>query len=137
MRKPTTYLLAFVAAFGLMVQISFAQQSTRLINDWQFLRQDVGGIWEVIRPVTAGAPESVPLWTNVMLPHCVNAEDAVDPDVNYYQGPAWYRTSLLINNPYLNGRTLLHFEGAGQKTEVYVYDQKVGSHVGGYDEFYN
>ncbi len=33
------------------------------------------------------------------------------------------------------GRTLLHFEGAGQKTEVFVHTERVGSHVGGYDEF--
>src|SRR5262249_13970490 len=38
-------------------------------------------------------------------------------------------------NPYVNGRTLLHFEGAAQKTEVYVHTEKVGTHVGGYDEF--
>jgi beta-galactosidase len=113
----------------------FAQQSTRLNNNWQFLKQDIGGIWEAVRPVKAGNPEDVPLWTNVSLPHCVNASDAVDPTINYYQGPAWYRTQLTIQNPYTNGRTLLHFEGAGQKTDVYVYDQKVGSHVGGYDEF--
>lgn len=113
----------------------FAQQSTRLNNNWQFLKQDIGGIWEAVRPVKAGNPEDVPIWTNVSLPHCVNATDAVNPDVNYYQGPAWYRTQLAIQNPYENGRTLLHFEGAGQKTDVYVYDQKVGSHVGGYDEF--
>ncbi|MCU0403816.1 MAG: DUF4982 domain-containing protein [Chitinophagaceae bacterium] len=114
---------------------AFCQQSVRLNNNGQFLKQDIGGVWEVIRPVKPGNPEAVPLWTNVTLPHCVNATDAVDPDVNYYQGPAWYRTQLVIDNPYPNGRTLLHFEGAGQKTEVYVYNQKVGSHIGGYDEF--
>jgi beta-galactosidase len=112
-----------------------AQQSSRLINNWQFLKQDIGGVWEAVRPVKQGNPESVPLWTNVTLPHCVNARDAVDPDVNYYQGPAWYKTQLDIQNPYKNGRTLLHFEGAGQKTNVYVYTKKVGSHVGGYDEW--
>jgi len=112
-----------------------AQQKTRLINGWEFLKQDLGGIWEAVRPVGKGNPESVPLWEQVTLPHCVNARDAVDPDVNYYQGPAWYRTQLEIKNPYENGRTLLHFEGAGQKTEVYVDTTKVGSHVGGYDEF--
>ena len=112
-----------------------AQYSTRLINNWEFLKQDIGGIWEAVRPVKQGNPEDVPLWTKVSLPHCVNAKDAVDPDVNYYQGPSWYRTQLDIQNPYPNGRTLLHFEGAGQKTDVYVYSTKVGSHVGGYDEF--
>ncbi len=55
--------------------------------------------------------------------------------MNYYQGPGWYRTSLQIVNPYKEGRTILHFEGAGQKTEVYVYTTKVGEHVGGYDEW--
>ncbi|WCT15049.1 glycoside hydrolase family 2 TIM barrel-domain containing protein [Mucilaginibacter jinjuensis] len=114
---------------------TFAQQKTRLNNNWEFLKQDLGGIWEAVRPVTAGNPESLPIWSNVTLPHCFNARDAVDPDVNYYQGPGWYRTKLDINNPYPNGRTILHFEGAGQRTEVYVYTTKVGSHLGGYDEW--
>ncbi|MFL9483995.1 glycoside hydrolase family 2 TIM barrel-domain containing protein [Chitinophagaceae bacterium LWZ2-11] len=123
-------LLLFVFAAPLQ-----AQQSIRLNNNWEFLKQDLGGIWEAVRPIVKGNPESVPLWQSVTLPHCVNAEDAVDPNVNYYQGPSWYRTKLAINNPYNKGRTLLHFEGAGQKTEVYIYTTKVGSHVGGYDEW--
>lgn len=108
----------------------------RLTDNWEFIRQDMGSIWEVMRPVPGpGKPEAVPLWQTVSLPHCFNAEDAVDPDVNYYQGPGWYRTSVLIDNPYQDGRTYLEFEGAGQKTEVYVYTTKVASHVGGYDEW--
>lgn len=108
----------------------------RLTQHWEFIRQDMGSIWEVMRPVPgSGKPEAVPLWQAVHLPHCFNAEDAVDPDVNYYQGPGWYRTSLLIDNPYQDGRTYLEFEGAGQKTEVYVYTTKITSHVGGYDEW--
>jgi beta-galactosidase len=113
----------------------YAQQATRLINDWEFLKQDLGGIWEAVRPVSNGGPESVPLWGQVKLPHCVNAFDAVDPDLNYYQGPAWYRTQVPILNPYHHGRTLLHFEGAGQKTRVYIDTALVGEHVGGYDEW--
>ncbi|NML22206.1 glycoside hydrolase family 2 protein [Pseudoflavitalea sp. G-6-1-2] len=112
-----------------------AQQVTRLTNQWEFLRQDLGGIWEAVRPVGKGNPESVPLWQTVTLPHCVNAIDGVDPDQNYYQGPAWYRTQMVISNPYANGRTLLHFEGSGQKTSVYVYNTLITTHVGGYDEF--
>lgn len=102
----------------------------RLTEHWEFIRQDMGSIWEVMRPITgAGKPETVPLWQKVTLPHCFNAEDAVDPDVNYYQGPGWYRTMLNIENPYTNGRTCLEFEGAGQKTEVYVYTTRIASHV--------
>lgn len=121
-----------ILCFSLAAQ---AQQKTRLTEGWEFLKQDVGGIWEAVRPVKPGNPESVPIWTKVTLPHCVNAEDAVDPDVNYYQGPAWYRTQLAISNPYPKGRTLLHFEGAGQKTSLYIYNGKIADHIGGYDEW--
>jgi beta-galactosidase len=127
--------MIFFLVYCLFYSTTQAQQSIRLNNNWQFLKQDIGSIWEAVRPVVKGNPESVPLWTDITLPHCVNAEDAVDPDINYYQGPAWYKTQLSIRNPYSNGRTLLHFEGAGQKTDVYVYTMKVGSHMGGYDEW--
>ena len=112
-----------------------AQVKLRLSDHWQFVRQDMANVWEVMRPVQAGKPESVPLWQDVTLPHCYNAEDGVAPDVNYYQGPAWYRTSLDIRNPYPEGHTLLEFEGAGQKTTVWAYTTLVGSHVGGYDRW--
>lgn len=117
-----------------IAQINY-QNKTRLNDGWEFLRSDLGSIWESVRPAAQGSSETVPLWTNVTLPHCFNAEDAVDPDVNYYQGAGWYKKMLEVNNPYSNGRTILHFEGVGQKTDVYIYTQKVGSHVGGYDEW--
>ena len=107
----------------------------RLNEGWQFVRMDLGSIWEAVRPFKAGNPEDVPIWTEVTLPHCYNAEDAVDPDVNYYEGPAWYKTTLQLDNPYENGRTLLEFEGAGQAVQVYVYTTLVASHVGGYDSW--
>lgn len=111
------------------------QHKTRLNDNWSFLRQDIGNIWEAVRPVKAGQPEEYPLWEKVSLPHCFNAEDCVNPDYNYYQGPGWYKTQLAIDNPYRNGRVILEFEGAGQKTDVYIYMTKVGSHVGGYDSW--
>ena len=126
-------ILIFICA--ILFNSLFAQQKQRLTGGWEYLKGDLGGIWEAVRPVKEGNPESVPVWQKVTLPHCFNAIDAVDPDVNYYQGPGWYRTQLTIANPYQKGRTLLHFEGAGQKTQVYIYNKKVGDHVGGYDEF--
>src|ERR1044072_3166709 len=101
------------------------------IPDWEYRRGGLGGPWEAWRKVNDDAN----VWTKVEVPHCFNAMDAVDPDVPYYQGPGWYRTRLSVKNPFPAGRTLLHFEGAGQKTEVFIHTEKVGSHVGGYDEF--
>ena len=74
-----------IFAILLSQTIVFAQQKIRLQDNWQFLRQDLGGPWEAVRPVAKGAPESVPIWQSVSLPHCFNAEDGVDPDQNYYQ----------------------------------------------------
>ena len=130
-------LFLFIVYLGYICQICAvtvpASQKIRLNHNWEFIRQDMGSVWEVMRPAREGLPEFVPLWTKVTLPHCFNAEDAVDPDVNYYQGAGWYRTYLELDNPYPDGRILLEFEGAGQRSEVYVYTTKVGSHTGGYD----
>jgi len=101
------------------------------LSDWEYRRGSLGGPWEAWRK----ANDDANTWTKVQMPHCFNALDSVDPDGPYYQGPGWYRTKFELANPYPNGRTLLHFEGAGQKTEVFVHTEKVGSHVGGYDEF--
>ncbi|HYG37746.1 MAG TPA: glycoside hydrolase family 2 TIM barrel-domain containing protein, partial [Cytophagales bacterium] len=130
-------VFVFISILFLAYRPAQSQDShnIRLNTGWEFLKSDLGGIWEAVRPVEEGRPETVPMWERVNLPHSFNAFDAVDPDVNYYQGPGWYRTSIEVNNPYKQGRTILHFEGAGQKTEVYVYTTKVGSHVGGYDEW--
>lgn len=121
--------------FFISSQLAQAQRSQRLNNGWEFVKQDLGGVWEAVRPVGKGNPEELPFWQKVSLPHSFNATDAVDPDVHYYQGPGWYRTNLEIENPYANGRTLLHFEGAGQKTQVYIHTTKIAEHVGGYDEW--
>ena len=127
--------VAFFMLCGTLLGKVPVQHKIRLNDNWIFLRQDIGNIWEAVRPVKAGQPEEVPLWQPVTLPHCFNAEDCVDPDVNYYQGPGWYKTQLSISNPYADGRVMLEFEGAGQKTDVYVYTTKVGSHLGGYDSW--
>ncbi len=137
--KPKKQLLILLLGLLLPMQ-AFAliptDRKQRLTEGWEYIRQDMGSIWEVMRPVPgAGKPEAVPLWQRVSLPHCFNAEDAVAPDVNYYQGPGWYRTALDIDNPHAGGRTYLEFEGAGQKTEVYVYTTLVAEHTGGYDEW--
>jgi len=101
-------------------------------SGWEFYQGQLGSLWEIWRGDKA--TDNV-AWTPVTLPHCFNARDCVDPDVRYYQGPGWYRTKLRLANPYANGRTLIHFNGSGQKAQVFVGAQKVGEHVGGYDEW--
>src|SRR5580704_18956667 len=80
----------------------------RLAEGWEYFQGTLGGPWEVWHS------EELAQWQAIAMPHCFNAYDACDPDTPYYRGHGWYRTHVPISSPYANGRTLLHFEGAGQ-----------------------
>ncbi len=112
--------------------LSDSESSQRLDAGWEYTKGDIGGVWEAIRIENSS---NLPAWEEVSLPHCFNGTDSVNPYVAYYQGPGWYRRNLEIDNPFKDGRIQLRFDGAGQKTDVYINHTKVGSHVGGYDEF--
>jgi beta-galactosidase len=103
--------------------------SRRLAEGWEYLQGSLGSPWE------AWHSEEVAVWQPIAMPHCFNAYDGCDPDVPYYRGNGWYRAHVSIANPFQGGRTLLHFEGAGQTTAVYIGEKLAGKHIGGYDEF--
>ena len=96
---------------------------------WEFFKGPLGGPWEVWHS------NELAVFEKVAMPHCFNAMDGCDPEVPYYRGPGWYRTWIQPKNPYANGRTLLHFWGAGQVTTVLLGNEKLIEHKGGYDEF--
>jgi beta-galactosidase len=102
-----------------------AVSSKRLDTGWQFRREPMDGIWEIWRS------EENDLWQPAALPHCFNATDSCDPDQPYYRGPGWYRTRLALENPFADGRTILHFQGAGQTTTLWVGSTLIGTHKGG------
>jgi beta-galactosidase len=140
LRKPNfsrreLFQASLAAAALVPLRASAAPDATsihRLTDGWEHYRGALGGIWEVWRGKAASDNVA---WDKVAVPHCFNAMDAADPDHAYYEGPGWYRTSFPVENPYPKGRTLLHFEGAGQRSEVFVGMKSIGRHVGGYDEF--
>ena len=111
----------------------YSEKKIRLSEGWEFVREDISCFADVLEIGRMSNMSSKPQWQKVCLPHCYNSADALDPDVAYYKGVAWYRSVLSVENPYEQGRTILEFEGAGQKVEVYVYDELVATHVGGYD----
>ena len=108
---------------------SSAGHTRRLAEDWEYFQGTLSGPWEVWHS------EELATWQPIAMPHCFNAYDACDPDTPYYRGNGWYRTHVPVANPYPDGRTLLHFEGAGQTTAVYIGEKLAGKHTGGYDEF--
>jgi beta-galactosidase len=123
-----------VAAEALSVlQADAAGSPGVALERWEHYRGTLGGPWEIWRGDKAS--DNVP-WRVVSIPHCVNARDAVDPDTTYYQGPAWYRTTATAPPMPAGGRLLLQFQGCGQAATVWVYTRQVGTHVGGYDEWF-
>ena len=127
---PSSSLRASIAGLHLhAAQAAGTANARRLSTGWEYLQATLGGPWEALHS------EEVAVWQKVAMPHCFNAYDGCDPDVPCYRGNGWYRTYVPIANPYPNGRTLLHFEGAGQTTTVYIGEKLAGKHVGGYDEF--
>jgi beta-galactosidase len=123
---PCSFLHASIATLSGSDDI---RSTHRISQGWEFLQGSLGGPWE------AWHSEEVAIWQAVIMPHCFNAYDGCDPDAPYYRGNGWYRTHIAVANPYKRGRTLLHFEGAGQTTTVYVGEKLAGEHTGGYDEF--
>jgi len=123
-------LRASIATLGTSSpQAASAGHTRRLAEGWEYFQGTLAGPWEVWHS------EELATWQPVTMPHCFNAYDACDPDTPYYRGHGWYRTHVSIANPHSNGRTLLHFEGSGQETTLYVGEKLAGKHTGGYDEF--
>ncbi|MBX2946727.1 MAG: DUF4982 domain-containing protein [Cyclobacteriaceae bacterium] len=98
----------------------------------------INSSWEFHRGEVANAHSTDPLtdaWKVINLPHSWNDKDVTaDGERGYYRGPGWYRKSVFISGDN-SKKYFLHFEGANQKTTVYVNGQKVGEHVGGYSAF--
>ncbi|MEI8290173.1 MAG: alginate lyase family protein [Verrucomicrobiota bacterium] len=132
MKSTCRFLSHFIIALGTLAPLVAAESKQRLSAGWEYYQGSLGSTWEIWRGEAASDNVA---WVPVTLPHCFNERDAVDPEARYYQGPGWYRTRLKLQNPFRNGRTLLHFDGAGQKSQVFVYTEKVGEHLGGYDEW--
>jgi beta-galactosidase len=126
---PSSALPASIATLGSDTDPDAVPRARRLADGWEYLQGPMSGPWQVWHS------EEVAVWQRVAMPHCFNAYDGCDPDVPYYSGNGWYRTHVPIANPFKNGRTLLHFEGAGQTTAVYAGEKLAGKHTGGYDEF--
>jgi beta-glucuronidase len=70
-------------------------------------------------------------WDKVTVPHCFS----VDPRFQFYTGMVWYRKSFPWQ-PQAGKRVILHFDAAYYKSEIWLNNQKVGTHEGGYTPFH-
>ncbi len=71
----------------------------------------------------------------VNIPHSWNTEDSTDDTPGYFRGVGTYEKQLFINDNIDNHSVYLYFEGANQVTQVWVNDNYIGKHIGGYSAF--
>ena len=74
-------------------------------------------------------------WATVSIPHTWNDADAVDDVSGFFRGVCWYRNTIFIGDQANGKNTIIHFEGANQVVELFVNEQFVGKHIGGYTAF--
>jgi beta-galactosidase len=122
-------ILIFTANFNpLFAQENSAGRITYTINDnWKFFPDNPDGA-EKRGTADAG-------WKIVNIPHTWNDRDAFDDTPDYRRGASWYRKELALNSALKNKRIFLYFEGANQVADVFVNEQRVGRHIGGYSAF--
>lgn len=70
-------------------------------------------------------------WDKVTVPHCFS----VDPRYRFYNGKVWYRRAFPWQ-PAANKRVLLHFDASFYATTIYLNNQKIATHEGGYTPFH-
>ena len=70
----------------------------------------------------------------VDLPHCYNRLDGIDGDDSYYRGNTWYQKTFRC--PLKEDEELwVEFEAASMIAEVWLNDEKLYTHIGGYSLF--
>ena len=73
--------------------------------------------------------------TEVSIPHTWNAKDAFTEGSQYYRGKGTYSRQLKIPKKWQQKSIFLKFEGSNQLTRVFVNEQLLGEHIGGYAGF--
>ncbi|TDB58233.1 glycoside hydrolase family 2 protein [Arundinibacter roseus] len=129
--KKTTLLFAlqFLCSSLLLGQYSIKDPGAIPLNgDWSFTldpaEMGVRGGW-----FSSKVPTS--RFDKVTVPHCFS----VDPRYQFFTGTVWYRKNFSWK-PQPNERVILHFDAAYYQTDVWLNEQKVGEHEGGYTPFH-
>ncbi|MFD2516473.1 glycoside hydrolase family 2 TIM barrel-domain containing protein [Salinimicrobium flavum] len=89
--------------------------------------QSLNSAWEFTSEVH---PEQL-----VNIPHTWNAGDAFRDGKEYFRGKGVYKKTFFVSEEWKDNRVFLKFEGSNQITTLFVNDQRVGEHRGGYTGF--
>jgi len=123
----------FIVLLSIQASIALAQYAIRepnaipLHGEWLFAL-DPANMGETGKWYADNQPLN--RWDKVTVPHCFS----VDPRYRFYNGRVWYRKAFPWQ-PTANKRVLLHFDAAFYATTIYLNNQKIATHEGGYTPF--
>jgi len=99
-------------------------------SDWQ----NLNGLWEYAIKVT-GENEPKSFDGKILVPFAVESSLSGVQKSLGKENELWYKRTFTIPSAWNNKSILLHFGGVDWKTEIYLNDIKIGTHVGGYAPF--
>ena len=110
-------------------QENATREAKRLDGLWDF-SVDTNGVGREERwwqgPLVNAIPMPVPSSYNDVL---------VDPAVHDHVGDVWYQRTVFVPRGWQGGRVVLRFDAATHRADVWVGDEQVVSHEGGYTPF--
>ncbi|WP_288883565.1 glycoside hydrolase family 2 TIM barrel-domain containing protein [uncultured Bacteroides sp.] len=113
----------------LVVSSVVARDVTSFNTGWEFKKGSFSK--EIVRAVASWSDK----WEKVEIPHTWNAQDMQTRYNDFYEGVGYYRKEYFCPDSLKGKRVFLRFEGVGTCAEVYVNNQLVGTHKGGYSAF--
>ena len=96
---------------------------------------DFNSNWKFIKGEISAADDGK--WEEVALPHTYNAIDGQDGGNDYYQGIAWYKKTLNLEDipEGFRENVYIRFGAASKRADVFLNGTMVGSHDGGFSAF--
>jgi len=95
--------------------------------------QNLNGLWDFQMSSKTRSPRDYK--EQILVPYPVESALSGVKQTVGAENRVWYRRSFEINQPYPNGRVLLHFGAVDWESDVFVNGEHVGKHQGGYDPF--
>lgn len=134
--KINSVLLMFFLSVSILY--SNGREKININENWKFKKGEYGYGYK-ISLVESG-------WEKINIPHTWNVWDSFDdrdwdedPDFEiaeyYYRGPGWYRKLININENDKGKQIFIEFEAANAVTEVWLNENYLGKHIGGYGGF--
>nr|WP_293839705.1 glycoside hydrolase family 2 TIM barrel-domain containing protein [uncultured Arsenicibacter sp.] len=128
-RKLTFAFLLCVLVYPLCAQYAIRQpNAVPLHGEWLFAL-DPANMGETGKWFADNQPTN--RWDKVTVPHCFS----VDRRYQFYTGKVWYRRTFPWQ-PAAGKRVLLHFDASFHTTTIYLNNQKISTHEGGYTPFH-